>query len=62
MNKFTIKQWRQLHNHTQQSLADVIGVSKITVWNWENAIHNPHPKQLEKIAELFNIEVEQIVP
>jgi len=31
-----LKQWREKHQHSQQSLAEVLGVYRETVARWEN--------------------------
>lgn len=60
MNKFTIKQWRQLNDCTQQQLAIAIGVTRLTIINWESGKHRIDKNKLGEIAEFFNISVNQI--
>lgn len=59
--QFTLRQWRHFKGLSQQQLADHLGTSKQSVWNWENGVHAPHASQLKKLAMLYNVRVEQIV-
>lgn len=59
--KFTIAEWRRLKNMSQQRLADLCGVHLNTVRNWED---NPREIKLihaNKIAEIFEVSLENII-
>jgi DNA-binding XRE family transcriptional regulator len=49
-----IKEIRQKLGITQQGLGEKIGVSKISVYKWENNRCHPHPTFAEKIEALDN--------
>lgn len=51
-----IKGLRKERGLTQQQLADVIGVNKVTVWGWENGKWEPAPSQLKALNDFFNDE------
>lgn len=59
--QLTLWQWRVFNGLSQQQLADKLGVSKQSVWNWENGIHYPHAIKMQELAELFGIKAEQII-
>lgn len=48
-------------NLTQQQEADLLGVSKTTINNWENGKGEPSLAQLKKISDLAKIPVQFIV-
>lgn len=56
-----LKQMRIEHNLTLQSVADIIGVSKSTVFKWEQYKINISGDNLFKIADLYNISPELLV-
>lgn len=45
------------NNYTQKELATALGVSKGTITTYETGARTPPIEKLEKIAELFNIEI-----
>jgi len=49
-----IKKLREVLLITQQELADVLGVSVVTVNRWENGKFEPTMKEKRKLARLFN--------
>ena len=58
-----IKKLREVLLITQQELADLLGVSIVTVNRWENGKYEPTMKMKRKIVELSktnNIELERI--
>ena len=40
---------------TQKELAEILGVSNVTVVNWEKGVTEPSASQLRKISELSKI-------
>lgn len=58
--RLTIKTWRVHNGYTQTRLAEALGVTQATIWNWENKVKKPHPKHLQRLADLFLIDVKQI--
>lgn len=53
-----IKQYRKANKLTQQALADIIGVNRVTITKYENGIIEPSLKTLEKLSSVFNIDSE----
>lgn len=51
-----IKDRRLCKYLTQQELADLCGVSRITVWNWENGNTKPSLKELKNLKKALGIE------
>lgn len=50
-----LKSLREMHNHTQQMLADLLGVRKSSISNYENGHSYPKRVLLLKIAKIYNI-------
>lgn len=47
-----IKKIRTINKYSLQQFANVVGVSKETILNWENGIEMPNRKQLIKIKKI----------
>lgn len=56
-----IKLYRESKNMTQGEIADVLGVKPATVSKYESGILEPNIESLKKLAELFNISVDELV-
>ena len=56
----TIRAWRLERGMTQEQLADAVGVSHISVGNWDNGRAEPTSRQLEKLATVFDVRMDQI--
>lgn len=52
----SLKRLRKASGHTQQSLADVMGVEQPTVQRWESGKREPSLKQLVDLAEILGVE------
>lgn len=46
---------RESHGLTRTGLASAIGVSKVTIWKWENDRSFPRPDKLQRLASTFGI-------
>ncbi|WP_025143387.1 helix-turn-helix transcriptional regulator [Pedobacter jeongneungensis] len=57
----TLRRYRDKYNYTQQYVADVIGISRVAYRKWENNEVDFAISQLEKIAELYNIPIHEII-
>lgn len=49
---------RKTKGYTQQHLADLLGVQRATISNYEIGRRSPHIKELERIAELLGVNLE----
>lgn len=56
-----IKEFRQERNFTQLSLAKKLGVSQSAVAKWENGDTFPRTNILQKMSELFNCTIDELV-
>lgn len=56
----SIKALRYLHGYTQESLAYELGVHFSTLANWERNRHNCPDETANLIAEIFNVDVEEM--
>jgi putative transcriptional regulator len=57
-----LKQQRESLNLTQRKVADEVGVTIITVQNWEAGRHTPklYPKQMKALCEVLKFTVEDL--
>lgn len=46
---------RESHGVTRTEVASAIGVSKVTIWKWENDQSFPRPDKLRRLASTFGI-------
>ncbi len=52
-----IKQLRKKNNLTQAALAEMVGVSRAAVYDWERGAYSPDGKNAEKLARALGIPV-----
>ena len=52
---------RRKKSLTQTQLADVIGVSRITINKWETRKSTPSVEMLLKLSEYFNVSVDYLL-
>lgn len=52
-----LRRLRLEHGHEQSQLADQLGVSKVTIWNWERDKARPRSHSLKLLAELYGCSV-----
>lgn len=57
----TLRKYRDKYNHTQQYVANLIGISRVTYRKWENNEVDFTITQLSRIAELYNLQVHEII-
>lgn len=55
MTRITLEAARVNAHLTQKELAEILGVSNVTVVNWEKGKTEPSISQLKKISELSGI-------
>lgn len=53
-----IKALRKTRGLTQQQLADLLGVQRATISNYEIGRRSPHIKELERIADAMSVSLE----
>jgi len=56
----TIRELRQERGWTQLELANHLGVTPATVFNWERGRHEPKASQLRAMARLFGVSMDVI--
>lgn len=59
MNK--LKELRKEKGLTQQELAEVLGVTKLTIANWENGKHELKIGVAEELAEFFGVQFQYLL-
>ncbi len=56
----TIRELRQERQWTQLELANRLGVTPSTVYNWERGNWEPRASQLRQLAALFGVRMDDI--
>ena len=56
-----LKQLRKKYNLTQQQLADKLNIQKKTYFNYENDLRQPDIEMLKKLADFFDVTIDEIV-
>ena len=56
----TVKQLRAEQGWTQLELANQLGVTPVTVYNWERGKYEPSASMLRKIARVFGVSMDDI--
>ena len=52
-----LKELRELRKITRVELAEKIGVTKLTILNWEHGTHEIKGSNAKKLAEYFNVSI-----
>ena len=60
MIKISLKAARTNAGYTQKEAAKLLGVSNVTLSNWENGISFPDAQQIEKICKLYGVSYDAI--
>ena len=56
----TIRELREEHGWTQLELAIKLGVTPVTVYNWERGKYEPGATMFRRIAQAFEVPMESI--
>lgn len=59
--KLTLKAARVNVGYTQKEAAKELGVSNVTLSNWENGTAFPDIQQVEKLCELYGVSYDNII-
>ena len=59
--RLNLPKYREHQGLTQEQLAQLVGVKQSTVGMWENGTNSPRAKTLEKIAEILNVTVNDLM-
>ena len=52
---------RKKHKLSQEELAEMIGVTRQTISNWELNETSPDLKKAQKLSDIFNIIVDELI-
>jgi transcriptional regulator with XRE-family HTH domain len=64
MPKLNTKRFRELRDERSWTLADVARAAKVgfgTPSRWEHGLSNPGNRLMAKLAEVFEVEVEELI-
>ena len=56
----TIRELREAKGITQLELAIALGVTPVTVYNWERGKYEPRASQFRELARVFDVPMESI--
>lgn len=59
--QINLKRFRENKGLSQEELANILGVRQSTVGMWENGTNKPRVKTLEKIADVLNITINDLM-
>lgn len=45
------------YNYSNRTLAELMGANKTGICGWRRGHHNPNPKNLKKLADIFNVDI-----
>lgn len=57
----SIKELRKKRGLTQKQLAELLGVKQQNVSDWERGERSPSVKNLKKLAEILNCQIDDLV-
>lgn len=57
-----LRRWRGFRDHTQSSLAETLGVTTMTISNFERGKTGPNFDTIEKITEVLQVPVQELLP
>lgn len=57
----SIRKYRKTMKMTQQQLADLLGVSRMTIGRFENGNYEPRVSELKKMSEIFGCTIDSLV-
>lgn len=60
MVKMTLEAARRNVKLTQKEAAEKLGVSNVTLGNWESGLTFPNAKQIDKICELYGVSYDNL--
>jgi len=53
--------FREKMGWTQRDLAEKVGLSETTIWNYENGRREPRLQDLKKFAQIFNCTIDELI-
>jgi putative transcriptional regulator len=56
----TIRELREERGWTQLALANMLGVTPVTVYNWERGQHMPTAPQLRALSRVFGVSMDVV--
>lgn len=56
-----LKQLRLLHSHSQESLAELLGIGNRQIWRYENGETEPDGQIVAKIAQVFDVSTDYLL-
>lgn len=51
---------RGTHNWSQAEAAEAVGVSRLALSQWERGVATPHPANISRISEIYNMSAEEL--
>ena len=56
-----IKELRTDFKLSQEQLGNLMGISKVSVWQWENGRNYPKQEMAEKLCDYFNVSLDYLM-
>ena len=58
---YQLKELRKERNLTQEELGELIGISKVSISNYENGKRNPDVEMLLKFSDYYNVSIDYLI-
>lgn len=58
---YTLKGARVNAGYTQREVSEILGISNVTIGNWEKGKTFPKVNQVEKLASLYGVNINDLI-
>ena len=59
--KENLKELRTIYRYSQKRIAIILGISQVQYFKYESGINEPNIEMLIKIANLYNISLDELI-
>lgn len=59
--KLTLIEWRRLRGMSRKALAEAIGKSELTIYNWEQGKSERRPSEIKALREALNLKANDVI-
>lgn len=59
--KLTLLEWRRLRGLSRKKLAEMIGKSEVTIYNWEKGLSERRPSEVEALRKALSLKKDDVI-